>query len=497
MKKLLSLILCIVLVCTVLVSCKKEILEDFLEKYRKNTTKDEAAETLNFYIVTGNGTGESAKTTVPQNINTYLKDKYNLELNINYFTEAEYQSKVLEAMNTTDESSRPDIVLINGVGMFDKLKGSLVPLNSEEFNFYGEDYKKLNSIVKQPILSASAENGIYYTVPNNHNVGNYEYIVFDQKIAQQIGYTIEYTFDGQGTPVASVNTLTAVEEFKSALAAKDPSLDADDYIQVVTGDYQLLETLKHKNLATEEVLPNVVNHVNILSYPNATREEAHLSAFAVIKQLSDDGKYESTDEVALLKNHYDKCMKIIYALNTDATFKNLLQYGAVGTNYTQKLDPVTKEPTDVVYLIDKGNSNRYEMNNIHTGDPFCSGLYYCEDNEFGWDKTTESNWLKQIAEAKMPTEKISAELTSVLSTLNVTSDAIAVNGGSTITVPTDITTYGDVVITWTATGEGIAINGNDITFDNADREVNITINLTCLDVTVTKVIKVTVNKTQA
>jgi hypothetical protein len=88
-------------------------------------------------------------------------------------------------------------------------------------------------------------------------------------------------------------------------------------------------------------------------------------------------------------------------------------------------------------------------------------------------------------------------LSGVLSALGVTSDSLSVNGGTTITVPTKITTYGDVIITWSATAEGTTINGNDITFNNANAEVDITINLTCFDVTVTKVIKVTVTKTEA
>ena len=76
MKKLLSLLLCIVFVCFALIGCaQKEIGED-LDKYKPNKTTNDKIEKLNFYIVTGDATSNEAKITVPQNINAYIKEKY-------------------------------------------------------------------------------------------------------------------------------------------------------------------------------------------------------------------------------------------------------------------------------------------------------------------------------------------------------------------------------------------------------------------------------------
>ena len=490
MKKLISLILCMVFVCLALVSCKQEKIGDYLEKYKNNENKDDALEVLNFYIITGDGTTTDAMTTVPQHINAYVKDKYKVELKIHYFTEAEYQAKVTAAMDTTVEANRPDIVLINGADMFDGLKSSLVPLNTSDFNFYGEDYKKLNTIVKQALLNACAENGVYYTVPNNHNVGTYQYVVFDQKMAQMLGYRNQYDFGNPKKLVANVNTAEAVDSFVNALNAEYPDLDANDYIQVVTGDYALLESLKHKNLAGGDPSKAVVNHVNVMAYPNATREEAHLSAFAIVKQLNDDGVYETDEERETLKNHYNKCMKIIYALNTDATLKNLLQYGFVGTNYSHQTNE-KNEAINVVNLVDVNDLNRYEMNHIHTGDSFNSGFYYCDD--IGWSKETEANWLKQIAEAKTSEEKISYEFNNLLTALK------NVEGGSTVLVSTNGSHYSDVAIAWTSTNENVVIDSakGTLTFKDVSAEIDINVVITCNNVTVTEVIKVTLNKTEA
>ena len=410
MKKLLSLILCIVLVCTTLVGCKQDVIGEFLENYMDKKTQDTAIETLNFYIITGDETSEEAMTTVPQNINAYIKEKYKIELNIHYFTEAEYQQNLMSAMAEKDESKRPDIILINGADLFDTLKTDLVPLNTESFNFYDEDYKNLKGIVKAPLLQASAEDGVYYTVPNNHVIGSYTYVAVDMVMAQDLGYQNKFA-DDESNLVANINTLEAVETFKAKLAAKYPDLNPDHYITIVeNGAYEDFEALKNVNLATDTAEETVMNHVNILSYPIATRDEAHLSAFAIVKHLDDDDKYDTEEELALFKLHYNKCMKIIYALNTDATLKNLLQYGFVGTNYTHVLNE-KNEATDFVKLVEDPQY-RYVMNHIYTGDSFNTDFYFCENMSWNnvtepivWNNDVRSNWLKQIADAVVVVEE--------------------------------------------------------------------------------------------
>ena len=74
MKKLLSLMLCIIFVSFALVSCAEDIIGDYLPNYNTNTVTDDEVEKLNFYIITGDSTAADAKTTVPQNLNAYLKE---------------------------------------------------------------------------------------------------------------------------------------------------------------------------------------------------------------------------------------------------------------------------------------------------------------------------------------------------------------------------------------------------------------------------------------
>ena len=132
-------------------------------------------------------------------------------------------------------------------------------------------------------------------------------------------------------------------------------------------------------------------------------------------------------------------MKIIYALNTDVQFKNMLQYGFSGTNYKYVKDE-KQQNTNYVNLITTG-AVAYEMNPIHTGNLFIS--YYCE--EIGWNEQVHSNILRQNADAKTETQKTSTELKNVLEVLEsvVTADSSVV-----VNLPLYGTTYSDVVITW-------------------------------------------------
>ena len=487
MKKLISLILCIVLVCFALVSCKQDEIGEYLSQYTNNNSSNDVVEKLNFYIITGDGTSEEAKITVPQNINTYIKEKYKVELNIKYFTEAEYHDALIAAMNTNVEADRPDIVLINSASTFDELKSSLVPLNTADFNFYGEDYRKLNTIVKSVLLEASAEDGVYYTVPNNHAIGSYEYVVFDKDMAiENLRYRNEFDFGNPNKLVTNVNTDAAVSRFESEILAFDSTLATEDYIKVIpNGTYADFEALKYIDLKTGEVHDKEVNFVNIKAYPNATREEAHLSAFAVVRQLNDDGVYETNDEKELLKNHYSKCMRIIYALNDDAHLKNMLQYGYVGTNYTHVTNE-KNEITNEVRLISDA-AVRYEMNPIHTGNCLNPDFYYCE--EIGWNKAAYDNWSKQIADSQLPALKLVKEMTEI------TVDA-SVAAGAVVTVPTYGATYCDVVITWSSQSTNVVVDNvnGTITFATVteNTDVELQVELSCCGVVLTKTFSVTI-----
>jgi hypothetical protein len=301
---------------------------------------------------------------------------------------------------------------------------------------------------------------------------------------ENLRYRNEFDFGNPNKLVANVNTDVAVTRFENEVLAFDSTLTVKDYIKVVTdGTYADFEQLKHIDLKTGEVHEEEVNFVNIKAYPNATREEAHLSAFAVVRQLNDDGVYETNDEKELLKNHYSKCMRIIYALNDDAHLKNMLQYGYVGTNYTFVTNQ-KHENTNYINL-NTNQTVKYEMNNIHTGNPFIS--YYC--NDISWDEDTHNNWLRQNADAETPANKLNTEAS------NVTFDSVILNGTS-FDLPKYGADFSDVTIAWSSNNAYATIENGSIVFinntENPTVDVVIKATLTCAGASLEKTFEIKV-----
>ncbi len=406
MKRLISLFLCLLVLSFTLVGCVDDEIGSYLPNYNNNKNNQDDLVHLNFYIVVEAETSSEAKTTVPQNINTYLKEKYNIALNINYCSADEYDSIVVEAAHNTDDTKRADIVLINSKELFTSLHndGLLVDLTKYyEAKNENRKYGSINSIVEKNLLSASLVDGRYYSVPNNHRIGEYEYIVINKTLSRDI---LNFAPNKE---IANMTTLESLEPLKSAMSdyySSNPSLaseysTADEFIdaniKVVTGNYE--DKILHEYGVTDPSLitddSKKINYVNILSYPLVSADEAFASAFAIVKDAAHKDEM-SEDEEAVLNNHYAKCMDIIYALNTDVTFKNMLQYGYVGTNY--KLIKDSKNENTGYIELYKGDDVKYLMNPIYTGNMYIS--YYCES--FNWTETIHDNILKQNGESILP-----------------------------------------------------------------------------------------------
>ena len=487
MKKLLSLMLCIVFVCLTLVGCGRDPIGDFLKNYNTDAKTDDQIEKLNFYIITGDETSPEAKITVPQNINAYLKEKYEIELNVVYCTAAEYDATLTAAMNKTNEAERPDIVLINSEELFNSLSSSLVPLN----DFYNHrDFKKINTIVDKNLLAASAvtssdkaNSATYFTVPNNHVIGEYKYVVIDKAMARDTLHFSNEEIAAMTTEESLAELVEAIgtyydSDFCSSTLSKEEFVN--QYVKVVSGSYAD-KTLLEYNVASEGDIVNgasTVNFVNINAYPNATSTEAFSSAFAIVKHLDDAGKSNTEEKQAELDNHYTKCMKIIYALNTDVQLKNMLQYGYVGTNY-RFIKNNKNENTNYIKL-EKGAEVVYQMNPVYTGNLFIS--YYCE--EIGWNETLYNNIIKQNADAKTPNQKLAAEL-ATLST-----DTVTVNMNSVVDLPSFGSVYSDIVFTsWTSSNAEVAVVSEDgvVTFLQPESDTTVTVSgvLECAGYTAT------------
>ncbi len=405
MKRIISLLMCLVMTCLVFTGCAKSTLDQFKEDrkdYDNLNLKSKREEVeLDFYIIFEDGTTESAMATVERDINAYLptikldKDSAELKttLDIHYLTASEYAAKVANDAELTG-ADRADIVLIVGKAMFDDLMDNnrLADLTS----YYStRKYGLLNTQIADSLIQASKvsvrsvdtigtefDSIRLYTVPNNHVVGEYQYLLINTAIAEH------YLF--------SEDKLAAMDSLESAadLCARIESdgLVAGDYVKLVGGTY-----------ADKAMYEAAGYTVNIVSYPVATADEAFMSAFGIIRheldtrymyemdRLKDDKISKENREV--FEAHYDRCMEVIYALNADATFRNLLQYGSRGTTYNYD------ETTKTVTRVTEGDGV-YRINLYYTGDIFKA--YFCE--EFAWNKDAFENGEKQNVQSVAPTK---------------------------------------------------------------------------------------------
>ena len=390
MKRILSLILCLLMTSVFITGCSDSTIDDFrndLGEYDDlELPRDREAMVLDFYIICEEGTTENSASTVESYINSHLSDIYNTTLDIHYLTADEYQQKVLTDAAKTDDD-RADIVLVAGKSMFDELysKNLLADITSyystTKFGLLKTQIAASllkSAVVKVPAVDMSGNSYLssrYFTVPNNHVIGEYQYLLIDKAKAREHNYA--------DRKLEEMLTYESTAELRDAIGA-----DADQYVKLVSGNY----TDKAKYEAQGFLC-------NVVSYPIADVEEAFMSAFSIVRHPLDTRYKDKESDISIesqnvYKNHYERCMEIIYALNTDVDFRNLLQYGHKGTNYS------FDEQTDTVTSYTEG-AGVYKMKLIYTGDVFKA--YFCE--QIGWTKEVFLNGENQNKEAVVPTKE--------------------------------------------------------------------------------------------
>ena len=102
MKRILCLFICLVMACTMLVSCSGN--DDIGGGIGGYTDVQKTSErlTINMHIITGDSTTEDAIKSVSQRINGYAKNIYNTDLKITFVKESEYEASLESALAKSD-----------------------------------------------------------------------------------------------------------------------------------------------------------------------------------------------------------------------------------------------------------------------------------------------------------------------------------------------------------------------------------------------------------
>jgi hypothetical protein len=341
-----------------LVSCDEDrVFGSYLPNYDDYEPEVDEKLTLNLYIITDDMTAENAKDTVALNINLYTTRNYNTELKVHYLTAAKYQSKVTEEVNASDADSA-NIVLVNSFSMMQNLLKSdkLVDLSGY---LKTDEYGPLNVNIAPALLESAKIDDKIFAIPNNHVVGEYEYLLIDKWANDEYKVVPPSLFNNDLGPadLEGFDALVAELEEKITAAGKNP----DDYIKTAKGPYEMQESLEADGKYECVVVKN----------PTVDASVVFSSAFAIVDRGEDLN---------------ERAMEMIFAINMDKGLRDLLQYGVADINYRVEGDNIVR--------IDTPTTN-YKMNLIYTGNVFTASY----STEIGWTKTAAENGKRQNMEA--------------------------------------------------------------------------------------------------
>ncbi|MBQ4575059.1 MAG: hypothetical protein IJA85_07625 [Clostridia bacterium] len=304
------------------------------------------------------------------------------------------------------EESQLDIFLVTSLDMLLDLKEAeaVTALDSE----LSVGAKKLKSYIYPSFLDYSKVDGSTYIIPNNHVIGDYEYVLLNKELIDK------YSYD----PDSSMNTLDGIMDFLEDIIRYEPDVTPllnkptnlvrywniyaneagtrayldntsefsliASYIPGAPGanmyspkvfstisQYQKYEAALDTLAAAGYTLPDVADlstdkpfaaafvkgdvtlpdnyeedyYVNVYRYPLVNNDEVFGAGYAI-------GAY--TKDVT-------RTMEILTYLNTNKELANLLTYGVKNIHYTVNED---------TGIIEKIPNSGYYMDSIHTGNQF-------------------------------------------------------------------------------------------------------------------------------
>lgn len=347
MKKILLLLLCLVLSLTMLVACDESEIGDY--EYPDYVPNETPLITLDMYIIVGEETEELAIDSVERMLSQYTETNFKTKLNLHYIEEAEYKEALAAGIGASGDA-KADIILVNSKELMDELVSASRLHDLTEY-YDGTKFGRLNTMITSSLIEASRIGDKLYSVPNDHVVGEYTYLLINEAQASSV-----YNFSPEKLLGCKSLEDETVLQLKAAIEADGKKFE--DYVSVKTGNY------------ADKVLYESQGYIcNVVSYPSVTAEDAFSSCFSIVKGIQ----------------YPERAMEIIYLLSSDATFRNLLQYGVEGINYI-------KDDNGIIVPYTEGDGV-YNMNMLHTGNIFLlnySAAWTAEMKNIGLAQNKES-----------------------------------------------------------------------------------------------------------
>ena len=411
MKKIVSMLLCLVMTVLLLVSCG----EEEIGAYRKNytyvppTVEDV---TLEMYIVGDARSDENAVTAVSRTIKQYTETTFKTSLNVHYLSETEYRAEVDAVLAENEKFAAAYATLTAALSnaksedavLDDELTAAL-PEIEEAVAKIGADASSakdeaiqttIGKIVDADVIAAlSGNRKIDILLVNSAEMMND--LMAGEKLLDLSDYYASKEYGMLNTKITSLlldaskcdgkyysvpnNRMTGSYDY---LLMKESMGEKYNFGPLLMASYtsyedtaELREAIIGGEGISEEGISDYVRVVNgtyadrfkyeedgyicnTIAYHTPTYEEVYNgSAFSVSAECT----------------RPNRAMEIVYAINQDETLRNLLQYGVANVNYTLSDNTATR-------ITSQGNS--YFMNPYYTGNIF--NTYYSADDADGWNK---------------------------------------------------------------------------------------------------------------
>lgn len=484
-KKLTCLLLCLMFLVPALASCSKsdDLTGDIVEEASRYTT------TLNVWIITEDDTDLEQAAAVNTAINKITKAKFKTQLNIKYLHENEYYgaleaafaakakadeeeaaarraaqeaareaAKRGETVSTTTEEVAVEETILNEYGI-PELKYPEVPDYQVDILFIGNHEKYVEYVDKELLasmddvmadaagqlsyyinslfLEAAVYEGITYAMPNNHGIGEYTFLVADEMLMGEYGYTPEdfanssiydkncynflrYAYNDGITPIYSESGTVDL----SLVHYWSFDLDSVDGVAIQQPDvFSLYGSIfsngtQRGDLLNNGMILNNTEYVNRWKYKTEyettdgfiTTDPEAKTAVRVVKggyqlkeqyeqagyvvmttespRATDETVYGSMFAIAATSADPSRAMEVISYINTNSELRNLLQYGVENVNYT--LNTFTAENGSEYRYVTPTETNRYHMDIAKTGNRFIA-YPNSQESVYEWEYQKKQN----------------------------------------------------------------------------------------------------------
>lgn len=448
--KIFCLLLALIMVASVFAGCSKKNDED-VQAVADTEESSRTSMTLSLWLPTEEGTTEEAIKLVEEEINKLTTAKYDTAIEFHAIPRDEYWDTVktkmdgitavyeeeeaaeaarrkelkalraqgikVEETETEAETIEEEETMVNDLGVTvvkypevgeKQMDIFLVTSYQDYMDLIDKDLiqcldselsgasKILNTYIYPTFFEMADESGIY-AVPNNHPVGDFQYLLINKELVDQYDYDIDdlktllkaknFIIDiGNQHLEGVVPFLNKVEAANMVYFGTDPS-EWSILAQQVAGLSYYATSLTPKSIFNNAEYVNTVGFMKQLEslgyVGDGTLKEGEIFAAAVISgdpsviEPYEDDYYVSvysrpifTEEdifgamfaVSSYSKNLSRSMEIITYLNTDPTLRTILQYGVKGIHW----DYEREDSEDTIKIL----NHDYQMKLTDTGNVY-------------------------------------------------------------------------------------------------------------------------------